>query len=146
MHLLVLSAFRPKMRLRHEGLIQTVSMHLLVLSAFRPLSEARGIDGAAIGLNAPSGAQCFPTRGTTSPKTSRKRCLNAPSGAQCFPTPRGRPQPTHGKSVSMHLLVLSAFRRESGVPSATLTRVSMHLLVLSAFRPYVFVNTTFVDA
>ena len=64
---------------------QYVSMHLLVLSAFR-----RGNDDALVGvvvrLNAPFGAQCFPTR---------QLLLD-----------------TIQRFVSMHLLVLSAFRRE----------------------------------
>ena len=37
-------------------------MHLLVLSAFRPEEEAMEI-ADKFGLNAPSGAQCFPTEG-----------------------------------------------------------------------------------
>ena len=84
------------------------------------------------GLNAPSGAQCFPTCSAGSyvnavgsqctfwcsvlsdPRHMKTivrnvRGLNAPSGAQCFPTGNqatGKP----GATVSMHLLVLSAFR------------------------------------
>ena len=46
------------------------------------------------GLNAPSGAQCFPTRRTRSTIGRRAACLNAPSGAQCFPTPAPR-KPRH---------------------------------------------------
>ena len=38
--------------------------------------------------------------------------------------------------VSMHLLVLSAFRPFSIFQHRALLPVSMHLLVLSAFRPY----------
>ena len=86
--------------------------------------------------------------------------LNAPSGAQCFPTPTCMPYMlcTRIERVSMHLLVLSAFRlvhlrssprqlRESqctfwcsvlsdqeGQPRPPREGVSMHLLVLSAFR------------
>ena len=60
-------------------------MHLLVLSAFRH----EGLNDAAIDslfrLNAPSGAQCFPTR-----RRGGGRMLRS--------------------GVSMHLLVLSAFR------------------------------------
>ena len=74
MHLLVLSAFRRKaescsMRGRR------VSMHLLVLSAFRP-------DGGRLPvlmverLNAPSGAQCFPTH-------CRTGCMSRPFRFQC---------------------------------------------------------------
>ena len=36
--------------------------------------------------------------------------LNAPSGAQCFPTPNNKRERRAQTSVSMHLLVLSAFR------------------------------------
>ena len=41
-----------------------------------------------------------------------------------------------GSTVSMHLLVLSAFRRQlrTVLQSASKSQVSMHLLVLSAFR------------
>ena len=59
-------------------------MHLLVLSAFR-LEPAEEVFDRSPGLNAPFGAQCFPTR--------RARLFLAASD-----------------SVSMHLLVLSAFR------------------------------------
>ena len=64
-------------------------------------------------LNAPSGAQCFPTflRLCASPAISRSG-LNAPSGAQCFPTENGGVDQRRDQQVSMHLLVLSAFRRE----------------------------------
>ena len=58
-------------------------MHLLALSAFRP----GGARSAA----------------------RRSRCLNAPSGAQCFPTEEQELNKLE-KGVSMHLLVLSAFR------------------------------------
>mgnify|MGYP001023800514 CR=1 FL=1 len=84
-------------------------------------------------------------------------CLNAPSGAQCFPTLRIQSsgfglrmsQCTFWCSVlsdsawslitgldvvSMHLLVLSAFRHQNSKPSPKTPGVSMHLLVLSAFR------------
>ena len=110
------------------------------------------------------------------------RGLNAPFGAQCFPTPNHsfsdaqsvasqctfwcsvlsdfeyvflkifmyKSQCTFWCSVlsdferyvsgvpeyqvSMHLLVLSAFRRTSTKQTVTSGKVSMHLLVLSAFR------------
>ena len=113
MHLLVLSAFRQD---KFDGACRfggcAVSMHLLVLSAFR--RQRRGSPrGYSQCLNAPSGAQCFPT---FSPPHRRRwrsanvsQCtfwcsvlsdlqakllltpfrmlrLNAPSGAQCFPT------------------------------------------------------------
>ena len=58
-------------------------MHLLVLSAFRLGSLLRRM-------------LCL--------------CLNAPFGAQCFPTPASRAAALDRFTVSMHLLVLSAFR------------------------------------
>ena len=99
-----------------------------------------------------SGAVCLPFR----PR------LNAPSGAQCFPTDYRNVvmwssqasqctfwcsvlsdslswiSPSLGSGVSMHLLVLSAFRPavRRQLPWRA-GRVSMHLLVLSAFRPEV---------
>ena len=59
MHLLVLSAFRRKSQFAKFE-IEQVSMHLLVLSTFRLGEKATHILLYA-GLNAPSGAQCFPT-------------------------------------------------------------------------------------
>ena len=110
MHLLVLSAFRLGIGRRLGSRHSRVSMHLLVLSAFRHRT-IRWRSRRSLGLNAPSGAQCFPTstwlRGS---KPSSRRVsmhllvlsafrqdssgvehvgrsgLNAPSGAQCFPT------------------------------------------------------------
>ena len=233
MHLLVLSAFQPCcagfMRLlgpeilpqctfwcsvlsdhprptkQQAGAPPPVSMHLLVLSAFRlhlrlPLVPSR------LRLNAPSGAQCFPTNLIQRITGRLLICLNAPSGAQCFPTrtskgsiPGFSPQCTFWCSVlsdrlvmptkynlvvpsqctfwcsalsdyqghefarredasqctfwcsvlsdrnetrgvrkldpvSMHLLVLSAFRLVSNHQRFAEVTVSMHLLVLSAFR------------
>ena len=65
----------------------------------------------------------------------RAQSLNAPLGAQCFPTNNGQSTGS-GNSVSMHLLVLSAFRLEDGAFRLfRVLNVSMHLLVLSAFRP-----------
>ena len=61
-------------------------------------------------------------------------CLNAPFGAQCFPTRQRDTAKLKGKNVSMHLLVLSAFRRRIARDEYTFATVSMHLLVLSAFR------------
>ena len=91
-------------------------MHLLVLSAFR---RWRGILLLSVSwcLNAPSGAQCFPTA-SWSPTTSERYGLNAPSGAQCFPTVILALAIMRLK-VSMHLLVLSAFRHStSTLPSS----------------------------
>ena len=60
--------------------------------------------------------------------------LNAPFGAQCFPTEIDCPLETTFVLVSMHLLVLSAFRPYYASRLQEFDRVSMHLLVLSAFR------------
>ena len=84
MHLLVLSAFRrggPQTTPSHTA---GVSMHLLVLSAFRH-SAMRAIGRLSRSLNAPSGAQCFPTM-MIAYAARLTRGLNAPSGAQYFPT------------------------------------------------------------
>ena len=108
-------------------------------------------------LNAPFGAQCFPTstrpldlwRKTVSmhllvlsafrPFTRFSTgmsltCLNAPFGAQCFPTVMKTGDLIPHFRVSMHLLVLSAFRPVSFRCRPVCRGVSMHLLVLSAFR------------
>ena len=161
-------------------------MHLLVLGAFRltmfslPTKTEDGLNApsgawcfptvqvlmrhrsVATSLNAPSGAWCFPTKRISYRRSLRRSCLNAPSGAWCFPTAlaaivrrRSRAvsqctfwclvlsdtitatHPSIATEVSMHLLVLGAFRltfdgaRMGYYPF----RVSMHLLVLGAFRP-----------
>ena len=87
-------------------------MHLLVLSAFR-LGDISHVRSTVYCLNAPSGAQCFPTgRIGFASSQSPDDCLNAPSGAQCFPTDEdGNLTQNPFDQVSMHLLVLSAFRR-----------------------------------
>ena len=84
-------------------------MHLLVLSAFRQ----KAADG----------------------RLARGDGLNAPFGAQCFPTFECRVPSAYEYWVSMHLLVLSAFRPAIGdLDGHGGWTVSMHLLVLSAFR------------
>ena len=111
-----------------------VSMHLLVLSAFR--HKLLRVWAVVNGLNAPFGAQCFPTAQTRKVKQMASS-LNAPFGAQCFPTGNQCsgawrvwsqctfwcsvlsdlalvPQHSVGEAVSMHLLVLSAFRLGKG--------------------------------
>ena len=60
MHLLVLSAFRPEAAGHGLNTVNRVSMHLLVLSAFR-LGRMPPPASRAGRLNAPFGAQCFPT-------------------------------------------------------------------------------------
>ena len=130
MHLLVLSAFRLKTK-GFRPFLSSVSMHLLVLSAFRPcartwrrsFSSLNAPFGAQCfptyhcgfhavvrsGLNAPFGAQCFPTQCFFS-LLKQMMSLNAPFGAQCFPTEPERLLGPYDIQVSMHLLVLSAFR------------------------------------
>ena len=132
-------------------------MHLLVLSAFRRDEEIEEVMSASC-LNAPSGAQCFPTSYSFS-WMQVSTSLNAPSGAQCFPTRQGRSVHHFETRVSMHLLVLSALRLEADLPVEVVMQsqctfwcsvlsdqdgfvtpnpghfdVSMHLLVLSALR------------
>ena len=134
MHLLVLSAFRLVEKNGSRG-YRYVSMHLLVLSAFR--HEGRHAHCLPVRLNAPFGAQCFPTSyiADVIDEVGNWLCLNAPFGAQCFPTCKAWVEVGPFYLVSMHLLVLSAFRHgePDGTPAGR--TVSMHLLVLSAFRP-----------
>ena len=162
MHLLVLSAFRLEGsqglgRGQHEN---PVSMHLLVFSAFRRLKASEYERLRFLGLNAPSGAQCFPT-GICGSLSTRALRLNAPSGAQCFPTFQkividaisAKSQCTFWCSVLSDLsatlsgkpLGRTGLNAPSGAqcfptsPPTTVTTmenpVSMHLLVLNAFRP-----------
>ena len=107
-------------------------MHLLVLSAFRQDIETYTFIS--------SESQCTfwcSVLSDSTVKTStetKSNSLNAPFGAQCFPT---RMQDTARRAtspVSMHLLVLSAFRPRVGGVTYRPGLVSMHLLVLSAFR------------
>ena len=88
-----------------------------------------------IRLNAPSGAQCFPTRTQhlgyvadfeASQCTFWCSVLSDEDAAQ-LPLLRTA-------TVSMHLLVLSAFRPQKVTMELRTRLVSMHLLVLSAFR------------
>ena len=108
MHLLVLSAFRPKgdysnaiagslnapfgaqcfptlPPTKEATLVSRVSMHLLVLSAFRH-PKPWAWEALKAGLNAPFGAQCFPTCAFKLFWLYFAFGLNAPFGAQCFPT------------------------------------------------------------
>ena len=93
MHLLVPGAFRPASNFLTEPTIFPVSMHLLVLGAFRleavlsgkypqfksqctfwclvlsdPAFAGAYKDALSAGLNAPSGAWCFPTANAPTPK------------------------------------------------------------------------------
>ena len=115
MHLLVLSAFRLYAAIvvaAHFSPSQC-TFWCSVLSDFTrqlwlPLTFPR--------LNAPFGAQCFPTV-RRFPLRWHAFCLNAPFGAQCFPTGGAGSVPDAPAAVSMHLLVLSAFRRARGYDS-----------------------------
>ena len=139
MHLLVLSAFRPEDRVVPRvfhclnapfgaqcfptGIIGTIvgvcgvsqcTFWCSVLSD-RKIGSTSGLIGC---LNAPFGAQCFPTStSTTSHGTKLSRSLNAPFGAQCFPTENSKGLPYIDVTVSMHLLVLSAFRPAKLAPT-----------------------------
>ena len=136
MHLLALSAFRPDLFVVADTYF-AVSQCTFWCSVLSDVPVGGRVCGGLRGLNAPSGAQCFPTssRMRVTPaivnvsmhllvlSAFRHRavagiavwpcCLNAPSGAQCFPTN----------------IVLDIWHRPASIP------VSMHLLVLSAFRP-----------
>ena len=107
MHLLVLSAFRPQ-GIQSITALPFVSMHLLALSAFR-LVVGKLAQHTGSGLNEPFGAQCFPT-GLRS------------HGSRCRPV----------SQCTFWCSVLSDARYLQPVPVCS--AVSMHLLVLSAFR------------
>ena len=126
----VLSDYNPT---PHRRMGQQVSMHLLVLSAFRPGSSNETTTRASSGLNAPSGAQCFPTLTRGRRIFTKPYCLNAPSGAQCFPTPQGGPLDTPATSLNAPSGA-QCFPTSAWLGVADQGRVSMHLLVLSAFR------------
>ena len=182
MHLLVLSAFRlDGLETRVASLVSQCTFWCSVLSDLKE----RAFSGTVL---SPTMSQCTfwcSVLSDTQRWSFADTCwsLNAPFGAQCFPTwRRGRRRRMDGRSqctfwcsvlsdtrttgrrtccpgVSMHLLVLSAFRRLAVRPSVcqavrlnapfgaqcfpTRMRrrswgcrllVSMHLLVLSAFR------------
>ena len=133
MHLLVLSAFRPDSSASRSGSVSSQCTFWCSVLSDRKITTRCGVlfslnapSGAqcfptlfgrrsrkpSSGLNAPSGAQCFPTANVGRRRVSRP-CLNAPSGAQCFPTYDEKHR-FRAYLVSMHLLVLSAFRQERG--------------------------------
>ena len=125
----------PTETIKLDGDADVVSMHLLVLSVFRlsahgspnaptesqctfwcpvlsdPKSDVLNID-AYRGLNAPSGAQCFPTRlgDAPAPRNPLSQCTFWCSVLS--DNRRHAPMNGHRRQVSMHLLVLSAFRPE----------------------------------
>ena len=109
-------------------------MHLLVLSAFRPERPS--------GVGDVRESQCTFWCSVLS-DLKRKNCWCFKCSSQCTfwcsvlsdPVRRRRHIP-HPR-VSMHLLVLSAFRLllYDEATGQCMGHVSMHLLVLSAFRP-----------
>ena len=108
-------------------------MHLLVLSAFR-LNASPEDTPFLSGLNAPFGAQCFPTKRAI-PFAGSFESSQCTFWCSVLSDWRGVPIYEQADSVSMHLLVLSAFRLGQGVYALLEPYfVSMHLLVLSAFR------------
>ena len=155
MHLLVLSAFRRVVRVGGWACGPVVSMHLLVLSAFRlvprvfhcvcgasqctfwcsVLSDAVSSFGSEAYLESQCTFWCSVLSDSIHDRGAPGvGCLNAPFGAQCFPTGWSYRQIGMDIGVSMHLLVLSAFRQETSTGATRTLAVSMHLLVLSAFR------------
>ena len=84
MHLLVLSAFRPKTR--RKEVKWTSRLNAPSGAQCFPTIVWNRLLFLLSRLNAPSGAQCFPTRLTVKSMCGVLRGLNAPSGAQCFPT------------------------------------------------------------
>ena len=87
-----------------------VSMHLLVLSAFR--RSKRGKIGAyGTGLNAPFGAQCFPTALSDS-EGAASQVSQCTFWCSVLSDTHSSSRKDHRKAVSMHLLVLSAFRHD----------------------------------
>ena len=89
-----------------------VSMHLLVLSAFRPHPPHVGGGKNQSGINAPSGAQCFPTPRATHP-LSTTHWYQCTFWCSVLSDLRQTLADRHRRYASMHLLVLSAFRPDS---------------------------------
>ena len=120
MHLLVLSAFRPY---KQQAAVKNscVSMHLLVLSAFRLIcgESCRAFRQVSMHLLVLS---AFRLENGNPIQSVRSEGLNAPFGAQCFPTKRATILWSDCLLVSMHLLVLSAFRPVSDVQRLTQCR------------------------
>ena len=110
MHLLVLSAFRRR-RARLAHLAYPVSMHLLVLNAFQLTRASLNLIKIADASQCTFWCSMLSDTGTWEGQVSKRTGLNAPSGAQCFPThPRVERGDDNVGNVSMHLLVLNAFR------------------------------------
>ena len=148
--------------LRVQGIgFASISTHLLALSAFRP-GGARSAARRSRCLNAPSGAQCSPTRAQADgrdrrpiksqctfwcPVLSDRLARIMRSGFDCRSQctfwcsvlsdgRRMGGQRRLPRRVSMHRLMLSAFRHSyhCSLHCCLHCSVSMHLLVLGAFR------------
>ena len=89
-----------------------VSMHLLVLSAFRPLQHLGELSGFP-GINAPSGAQCFPTSSSPCGRRKESKRYQCTFWCSVLSDATGDAPLINYALVSMHLLVLSAFRPDS---------------------------------
>ena len=111
-------------------------MHLLVLSAFRLVGYAVGKAAWANGSQCTFWRSVLSDISTYHRNDDGKPGLNAPSGAQCFPTELDK-RSTARLIESQCLLVLSAFRRKVKLICWECGWVSMHLLVLNAFRLHV---------
>ena len=158
MHLLVLSAFRRRgqpARRKRTGRSQCTFWCSVLSDGAGNRRDGNGRDG----LNAPFGAQCFPTLLQNYTKGSLIHSLNAPFGAQCFPTSVGKSTTQDGSAsqCTFWCSVLSdRMTTSNSKPTAEQSQctfwcsvlsdlgrkstptvqdpVSMHLLVLSAFR------------
>ena len=113
MHLLVLSAFRPNDSNQPKG--DDVSQCTFWCSVLSDQVQTAASNASALGLNAPSGAQCFPT-------ATADWSLLIDYKSQCTfwcsvlsDMPTVALQGPQYYSVSMHLLVLSAFRHLKGL-------------------------------
>ena len=138
MHLLVLGAFR--LGFTGEDLSDVLSTSqctfwCLVLSD-KPKKKPPPAPWPVASLNAPSGAWCFPTRADRRRIGMEPESLNAPSGAWCFPTcgcgvVGGA---AYLSQCTFWCLVLSDGKVTDKEYYSKLSEVSMHLLVLGAFR------------
>ena len=125
--------FPTLVRPRSDWFCYNVSMHLLVLSAFR-LRVRPHIHVEMV--RSQCTFWCSVLSDAFPPRVSRyaRGGLNAPFGAQCFPTTTARLCRTQGpmSQCTFWCSVLSDVKAASG--GAAGMEVSMHLLVLSAFR------------
>ena len=135
MHLLVPSAFRPDGCDRGADGVLGVSMHLLVPSAFRPINVVGAVFLVRVSMHllVPSAFRLKITGEYVDSATLDR--LNAPSGAQCFPTLEWEPEGNVHiwSQCTFWCPVLSDLARRR-VRLILVRLVSMHLLVPSAFR------------